>query len=250
MTRLLRGPRLLVPRLAWQGLISDPARSATVVAAILLGSAYVIYTVAGVASIREGVLAWMRGTQHSDLVVTGVGSIGLLPSSPAIPGDLEPLLLAQPGVAAVERGRLVAQPYGERWVVIAARSPQLFGGRQPVRVVAGDLEPARRSMQAGEGALATRVFAERNAVNPGDRIELRSPTGPVQLRIGAVIDDYGGGDLGTVFVEPGLFRRRWLDASATGYDVWLAKGVAAEPARQAIASALRTRCHCSVLTPR
>ena len=248
MTRLLRGPRLLIPRLAWQGLISDPARSATVVTAILLGSAYVIYTVAGVASLREGVLSWMRGTQRSDLVVTAVGSVGLLPSSPAIPGDLEPLLLAQPGVAAVERGRLLAQPYAERWVVISARSPQLFGGRQPVRVMAGDLEPALRSMQAGEGVLVTRIFAERNRALPGDRIELRSPTGPVQLRIGAVVDDYGGGDLGTVFVEPGLFRRRWLDASATAYEIWLAKGVAPEPARQGLAGALRSVCPCSVLT--
>lgn len=248
MTRVLRGPRLLAPRLAWQGLFSDPARSATVVAAILLGSAYVIYTVASVASIREGVLAWMRGTQHSDLVVAGAGSIGLLPSSPAIPGDLEELLQAQPGVAAVARGRVVAQPYGERWVVIAARSPELFGKRQPVRVVAGDLEGARRAMQAGEGALASRVFAERNAVGAGDMIELRSPSGPVRLRIGAVIDDYNGGDLGTVFVEPGLFRRRWRDTSATAYDIWLADGVASKDARPGLVDALRTRCSCSVLT--
>jgi putative ABC transport system permease protein len=248
MKPLLRGPRLLIPRLAWQGLISDPVRSATVIAAVLLGSAYVIYTVAGVATVREGVLAWMGGTQRSDLVVTGVGSIGLLPSSPPIPGDLEPLLSAQPGVAAVARGRLVAQPYAERWVVISARSPELLGTRQPVRIIAGELEPARRSMQAGEGALVTRIFAERNGVVPGDSIELRSPTGPVRLRIGAVIDDYGGGDLGTVFVEPGLFRRRWLDASATAYEVWLAEGAPAEPTRHAIASALGTRCHCSVLS--
>ena len=248
MERVLRGSRLLVPRLAWQGLISDPARSATVVAAVLLGSAYVIYTVAGVASVRHGVLGWMRGTQRSDLVVTAVGSVGLLPSSPTIPGDLEPLLSAQPGVAAVEPGRLLAQPYAERWVVISARSPQLFGGRQPVRVVAGDLERALRSMQAGEGALATRIFAERNRIEPGDRIELRSPTGPVPLRIGAVLDDYGGGDLGTVFVEPGLFRRRWRDAAATSYEIWLAKGVAPEAARQQLADALRAVCACSVLT--
>jgi putative ABC transport system permease protein len=248
MVRLLRGPKLLIPRLAWQGLISDPARSATVVAAILLGSAYVIDTVAGVASVREGVLAWMRGTQHSDLVVTGAGSIGLLPSSPAIPGDLESLLLAHPGVAAVERGRFAAQPYGERWVVIAARSPQLFGERQPVRVVAGDLAHALRSMQAGEGALATRVFAERNALAPGDRIELRSPSGLVRLQIGAVIDDYGGGDLGTVFVEPGLFRERWRDTNATAYDVWLSDGVAAEDVRQGLVARLRGRCNCSVLS--
>jgi hypothetical protein len=43
-----------------------------------------------------------------------------------------------------------------------------------------------------------------------------------------VIDDYGGGDLGTVYLKPGLFRRRWLDGSATSYEIWLAKG--ADPA--------------------
>ena len=248
MARVLRGPSLLIPRLAWQGIISDPARSATVVAAILLGSAYVIYTVAGVASVREGVLGWLRGTQRSDLVVAGVGSIGLLASSPAIPGDLDTLLRAQRGVAAVERTRLVAQPYQQRWVVIAAGSAARFSAGVPSGCVAGDLARARAALAAGEGALATQVFAERNRVQPGDTIELRSPTGPVRLQIAAVIDDYAGGDLGTVFVESDLFRRRWLDTSATGYAVWLASGVAREPARRAIAIALRERCHCSVLT--
>jgi putative ABC transport system permease protein len=248
MARMLRGPRLLIPRLAWQGILSDPARSATVVAAILLGSAYVIYTLAGVASLREGVLGWMRGTQRSDLVVTGLGSVGLLPSSPAIPGDLETLLRSQPGVAAVESSRLLAQPYAERWVVVAARSPRVFGGLQPVSLVSGDLEPALRAMQAGQGALATRIFAERHHLRPGQLIELRSPSGPVRLRIGAVIDDYGGGDLGTVYLEPGLFRRRWLDGSATSYEIWLAKGADPETARNALAGALRSVCRCSVLT--
>jgi putative ABC transport system permease protein len=248
MSRLLRGPRLLIPRLAWQGLISDPARSAAVVAAILLGSAYVIYTLAGVASLRQGVLAWMRGTQRSDLVVTGVGSVGLLPSSPAIPGDLETLLSAQPGVEGVERSRLLAQPYADRWVVIAARSPRVFGGLQPVKVVSGDLAGALRSMQAGEGALVTRIFTERTRLAPGEAIWLRSPSGPVHLRIGAVIDDYSGGDLGTVFVEPGFFRRRWLDESATSYEIWLAKGQAPQLARERLAGALRGICRCRVLT--
>jgi hypothetical protein len=190
----------------------------------------------------------MRGTQRSDLVVTGLGSVGLLPSSPAIPGDLEALLRGQPGVAWVEPTRLLAQPYAERWAVIAARSPRVFGGLQPVRVVSGDLGRAREAMQAGEGALVTRIFAERHRVQPGQRIELRSPSGPVRLGIGAVIDDYGGGDLGTVYLEPGLFRRRWLDASATSYEIWLARGADPDAARDALAGALRSRCRCSVLT--
>jgi putative ABC transport system permease protein len=248
MARILRGPRLLIPRLAWQGVISDPARSAAVVAAILLGSAYVIYTLAGVASVRQGVLGWMRGTQRSDLVVTGLGSVGLLPSSPAIPGDLEALLGSQPGVAAVERSRLLAQPYAERWAVIAARSPRVFGELQPVSVVSGDLGPALRAMQAGEGALVTRIFAERHRLRPGQPVELRSPSGPVRLRIGAVIDDYGGGDLGTVYLEPGLFRQRWLDGSATSYEIWLAPGADPDATRDALAGALRSVCRCSVLT--
>jgi putative ABC transport system permease protein len=248
MRAALRGPRLLIPKLAWSGVAGDPARSAMVVAAVLLGSAYVIITVAGVASIREGVLGWMRGTQHYDLVVAATGSIGNLPSSPAIPGDLGPLLRAQPGVAKVEASRVVAQPFGARWVVISARSPAVFGERQPVRVTEGDIEAARRAMHEGEGAIVSRILAARDLLHAGDRIELRSPSGPVPLRIGAVIDDYNGGDLGTVFVEPRLYRERWRDAGATAYEIWLEAGVDPVRTRNALSAALAGRCACGVLT--
>jgi predicted lysophospholipase L1 biosynthesis ABC-type transport system permease subunit len=70
----------------------------------------------------------------------------------------------------------------------------------------------------------------------------------VRLRIGAVVDDYNGGDLGTLFVEPGLFRERWRDPSATAYDVWLEQGVAPGSAHRALEEALRPHCACAVLT--
>jgi putative ABC transport system permease protein len=246
--RGLRSPRLVLLRLAWQGITSDPARSAAVVTAILLGSAYVIYTLAAVGSLRSGVLRWLGTTQQADLIVTGGGSIGVFPSSPAIPGDLAELLEAVPDVVAVEPLRIVSQPHGDRWLTVASRRPEIFGVRQPVLLVEGDLEAGRAARSRGDGGIVSQHLAVKHGLTAGDAIELRTPAGPVRFSIAAVIDDYTGGDLGTVFVSPEVFRTRWRDRSATAYHLWLAADADAERVRDAVADALRLRCQCSILT--
>jgi putative ABC transport system permease protein len=246
--RLLRASRFVLLRLAWQGLIADPGRSAAIVTAVLLGTGYVVHTLGVVGTLREGVLRWLSDTQHADLMVTGSGSIGLVPSSPAIPLDLAQTIAAQPGVQAVEPLSLVAQPYEDRWIVVAARNPDALGNRLPMGVVAGDLATARLAMSRGEGAIVSEHLATKHALHPGDAIELRTPTGLARFRIEAVVRDYTGGDLGTVFVAPAVFRQRWRNETATAFNVWLRPKTSIDHIRVSLSDALANRCECSVLS--
>jgi putative ABC transport system permease protein len=246
-SRWLEGSRVLGLRLAWQGVTSDPARSATVMTSIMVGTAYVIITVGVVGSLRGGVLRWLARSQQADVVVSGAGSIGLLPSAPAIPSDLRETLAQHPDVLRVQRSRLVAQPYEDRWVVLFARDPEAFAERESVTLVAGDLAAAQRAMRSGTGVIASEHFATKHGRSVGDTIELRTPTGPARFRIEAVVVDYSG-DLGTIFVAPEVLASRWLDPGVTSFQLWLRHGANLARARESIEAAIRERCDCAVLT--
>jgi len=235
-------------RLAVHELMADPGRTAAVITSVLVGVAYVVITVAAVTSLRETVVGWIDETHSADLVVAGAGSVGLLPSGMPMPGRYARIIAELPNVERVEPLRLIAQPYGKRWVVIAGRDADLFGSLYPVSLVAGDLERARLDIRAGTGAVVSRHFAAQHGHSLGDVVAFRSPTGLVHLRIDAIIDDLNSADLGTVFVSPELLPGRWRVTDATSFHVWLAPGTSREKTADSVREALQPHCDCTVLT--
>ena len=242
--RLLRSSRFLSAKLAWGGLQSDPVRSATVLTAVLLGAAYTAYTVAAVGSLREGILDWLDTSGSSDLVVAAAGSIGLFPSSPAIPPDLNERIAAHPSVARTEIIQMTSQPFRDRWVVVHANAPEMVAADDDSTLLSGDLAKGRAAIAAGTGTIVTEQIALLHGIAVGEVIELRSPGGSVPLRVEAVVDEFTGGDLGSVFVSPSLFSERWKDDSVRAVHVWLGE----DAARAELADAIRTSCDCDVMT--
>jgi len=250
VTRLLRSSRFTAARLGWQSFAADPARSAVLMVSILIGTTYVMTTFGTVESLRSGVLRWLNTSQTADLVVTAGGGIGLLPSSPVLPARLAEPLRTVPGVAKVAPLRLIPQPFRDRWIVVAAQDPSILGTRRPLRVAAGDLSAARDAVAAGTGTIVSEHLSLRHGLDPGDSLALRSPTGSVELRVEAVVEEHTGGDSGAVFVSPRMLRARWLDEAATALPIWLEPGVDPETTRLAVTAALADRCDCNVSTQR
>jgi len=248
VTRALRSSRFTAVRLGWQSFAADPARSAVLMVSILIGTTYVMTTFGTVESLRSSVLRWLDTSQTADLVVTAGGGIGLLPSSPVLPARLAEPLRTIPGVAKVAPLRLIPQPFRDRWIVVAAQDPSILGTRRPLRVAAGDLSAARDAVAAGTGTIVSEHLALRHGLDPGDSLALRSPTGPVKLRVAAVVEEHTGGDSGAVFVSPRLLRDRWLDEAATALPIWLEPGADPETASLAVTGALSDRCDCTVST--
>lgn len=244
----LRGARRVRLRLAWQGLVADPGRSATVLTSVMVGAAYVMITVGAVTSLRDAVLRWIDRAQTADLVVAAPGSVGLFPSAPPLDRAVGPLLADHPDVARSESVRVLAQPYADRWVAVVARDPAALGESAPVERIDGDLARARAALRHGDGVVVSRHFREQFGRGVGDAVELRTPTGPASFRIEAVVTDYSGTDLGSVFVSPETLRSRWRDPWVNGFHLWLQPGTDAGAARQRVAQALDGRCHCSVST--
>jgi len=248
LLRRLRSSRAVSVRLAVHELMADPGRTAAVITSVLVGVAYVVITVGAVTSLRETIVGWIDETHTADLVVASSASVGLLPSGMPMPGRFAQIIAKLPKVERVGPMRLIAQPYGKRWVVIADREADLFGSLYPVSLVSGDLERARAGIRMGTGTVVSRHFAAQHGHTLGDVVEFRSPTGLVRLRIDAIIDDLSSADLGTVFVSPELLRSRWRASDATSFHVWLAPGASRKAAADSVREALRPHCDCTVLT--
>ncbi len=246
-TRRLR-TRWVALKLAWNGVSSDPARSATVLASIMVGAAYVIISFGVVTSLRDGVLDWVGASQKSDLFVTAAGSVGILPASPKLPPTLKPIIEQAPGVATVDTLRLVAQPHRDRWAAIAAREPDSLGTRYPLRVIDGNLAEARQAVSDGTGAIVSQHFAEKFDYSIGDKVSLRSPTGLVTLKIESIVVDYTGGDLGAVYLSPEKFREHWRDIGITSFQIGVIPGTDLTALREHLAALLSEHCMCQLLT--
>jgi len=239
--------RLVLMRLGWLGLTSDPARTGVVITAVLVGSAYVMITVGPIGSLRHTVVNWMDRTQNADLVVAASGSIGFFPNSMSLPPQLWEILKEEPAVASVEPTSLVTQPFEDRWVVLVARRPAALGTRFPLEVISGDFRRGQESMEAGDGTIVSRHFAVQHGLEVGNTLVLRSPTGPVSLRVDAVVTDFSSADLGTIFVTPEFLKLRWREEGVSTYHLWL-NGSSPEDVREKVISVLRPYCNCTVLT--
>jgi putative ABC transport system permease protein len=247
LSRFIAGRGWSTLTLAWQGVTSDPSRGAIVIVSIMAGVAYFLMSMGAVGSLRMGVLDWITETHRSDLIVVAKGGAGFLPSSRPLPAKLQAAIESQPSVEAVESIRLVAQPYEDRWIVVAGRDPHSLGIREPLQVVAGDLEKARKLMISGEGVLVSDTLSTKHDVQVGDALRLRTPAGPLTLQVGAVIVDYSG-DLGTALISLDTLRSHWSDSSTTAFHVYLAKGAQLESTAALIADDLSQSVGVSVLT--
>jgi putative ABC transport system permease protein len=213
----------------------------------MFATANVLNTVAVVESIRDGVMDWVGSAQNADLLITATGAIGFLPSSPTIPRAVEEAARSNRSVADVEAFRLVAQPFEDRWVVISTRDPGLARAKGSVTVVAGDPNEAAERLADGAGVVASQHFARKHGLSVGDRVELRTPSGPAAFELAAIVVDYSG-DLGTLFVTPATYRHLWKDDGLTGVRIDLEPGADAAAARRGLEAAIDPLCDCGMLS--
>ncbi len=235
-------------RLAWQGIALDPARSGVVVTSILIGSAYIMVTVGPIGSLSREIVQWVSQSQTADLIVAAPGSIGFFPTARTVPESVVDAVREIDGVERVEPIRLLAQPYGDRWVVLAGRDPAAIGIVSDVEVVDGDLDRGRRAIRLGTGTIVSAHLAEQHGLGVGDSLSLRSPTGSVSLKIETIVTDFASADLGTAFIAPETLQKHWRSSGASAIQVWLGSTSNLSAERVRVREALGQVCNCTVLT--
>lgn len=240
--------RMLKTKVALQGMTMDVGRTAAVLTAIMIGSAYVVISASVVTSIRHAVLRWIDQPGGWDISVTSGGTAGFFPSSGKLSPHLGDWIMSHPSVESVDTLQLAAQPFEDRWVTVAARDFSQWKITEPTLVVGGDFDAAVRFIDRGSGAIVSAHFAERHSVSIGSVLTLKAPAGFVRRTVEAIVVDYTGADLGAIFVPREIYESNWLDPGINEFRVRISANTDPQNVAREIQWILGNNCGCVVQT--
>jgi ABC-type transport system, involved in lipoprotein release, permease component len=207
--------------LAVDAMIQSPRRSAATVGALMVGLMFVYSTAAYIQSYKRMVNRWTSEMLNSDIVVAS--STLLRSSSYHFSEDLGQKIAALPEVQEIENVRFTLVPYNGDTAAITATEMSGFLTRSLHAVHGGNRQAIRTMLPAGEGVLVSKNFATRWRNKVGDRIRLDTPTGPLELPILGMVEDYRS-DKGSIFMDRSVYKRYWKDDAVDFVDVELKPG--------------------------
>lgn len=107
----------------------------------------------------------------------------------------------------------------------------------PSQLVAGNLATAERHVRAGGWAAVSRTIADQQGLRLGDAFAVPAPTGPLRLRLAAIVTNLSWGP-GAIVMSTADYRRGWATTDPTAIEVNLRPGVPPAVGRAAVAAAL------------
>jgi len=207
--------------LAVDAMIQSPRRSAATVGALMVGLMFVYSTAAYIQSYKHMINRWTDQMLNSDLVVAT--STLLRSTSYHFSEDLGKRIGALPEVKRIENVRFAIIPYNGDTAAVSASEMDSFLARASNAVLGGDKKTVQDLMPQGKGVLVSKNFAARWKLRVGDRVHLDTPTGPLDLPILGMLEDYRS-DKGTIFMDRALYKRYWKDDAVDFIDITLKPG--------------------------
>jgi putative ABC transport system permease protein len=211
------GPVSLAARLAARGLAGAIARPGVAVAALTVAIAATVGVGIMIESFRASLIGWLETTLQSDLYVSASGQDG-----GQLPVGLVERIAALPGVAELSRSRRVRVETGAGQVWLLALEPSSFS-RRGFAIRGGAPTNLWSRFDRGELVLASEPFAYHRRLGPGDRVDLFTARGWVQVEIGAVFRDYGS-DSGTLVMHRLAYAGLWEDQAISTLGLVLKDG--------------------------
>jgi putative ABC transport system permease protein len=205
-------------RIAAENLTRDLSRVAVTAGALMVGVALATSMGAFIGSFTSSMVSWIDQSIPADLFITSAGRITGLKNVPmvdALSGELG----AIPGVALVERVRMVEIDFRGDTVKLGSTDGEIYVQRGKPSFIEGDYESAMAAFRRGE-AIVSENFASKFGVHTGDSIDLATRGGVRRFPVAGVIVDYGS-DLGTIFLERAAYVSAWRDDRVDTYRLYL-----------------------------
>ena len=207
--------------LAVDAMIQSPRRSAATVGALMVGLMFVYSTAAYIQSYKLMVNRWTNQMLNADLMVAA--STLLRSTSYHFSEDLGRRIAALPEVKRIENVRFTLIPFNGDQAALTAQEMDGFLARSLNAVRVGSQKTVLDLMPRGQGVLVSRNFVGRWRLHVGDLIHIDTPTGPLDLPILGILDDYRS-DKGTIFMDRALYKRYWKDDAVDFVDITLKPG--------------------------
>ena len=217
--------------LAVDAMIQSPRRSAATVGALMVGLMFVYSTAAYIQSYKHMIARWTSQMLSSDLMVAT--STLLRSTSYHFSEDLGKRISALPEVEHVENVRFTIIPYNGDTAAVSGSDMGFFFSRPSNSVLGGNQRTMKELMPRGQGVLVSKNFAARWKLKVGDRIHMDSPTGPLDLPVLGMLEDYRS-DKGTSFMDRAVYKRYWKDDAVDFLNVSLKPGQSATAVKKEI----------------
>jgi putative ABC transport system permease protein len=225
------GARAIRPAMDWIGgsegalavdaMIQSPRRSAATVGALMVGLMFVFSTGAYIQSYKQMIHRWTDQMLNADVVVST--SALLRSTSYHFSEDLARQIRTLPEVRIVENVRFTLVPFrGDTAAITAVQMPD-FLSRSYAAVEGGNKKTQFDLLPKGRGVLISNNLAARWGYKIGQQVHFDTPTGPLDLPVLGMVDDYRS-DKGTVFMDRELYKRYWKDDAVDFVDISLKAG--------------------------
>jgi putative ABC transport system permease protein len=218
---LIRACFGLESRLAADNLIRSPGRTGIVIAALAAGVALFLQTAGAIQSNRVAIREWVEDSVAADMCVTAGSPVGAgggsKPMDLALGADMETI----PGVECVIGAR-IRKPYfrDTQILMIVLDAAQYYDMHSKRDIRLTGLGLFKTMSETPNTVIVSNNFAARHGVRTGDTIALKSPNGPVDLKVIGQLTDYSWNH-GTIFVNRKDHDRLWGDPRVDVYDVYL-----------------------------
>jgi putative ABC transport system permease protein len=229
-----RGVLGVAVRLAADNLGRSPVRTGLVIGALAAGVALLVQTAGVIDSSERAILTWIDRLVACDLVVSSINPATSSQSQP-MQADVGRQLETLPAVRKAVPVRFRYVDFRDTKVYLVAVDTAAFFDPELHRNPVPGLELFPRLREPGT-ALVSENFALQHHVRPGERIELRGPDGPVEVRVLGTMLDYSWGK-GTVIMDRASYQRLFHDPLVDAFDVYLRSDSRSDPeaVREAIA---------------
>lgn len=129
----------------------------------------------------------------------------------------------------------ITEPARRVWVLARPSSePRIV---PPSQVVRGDVKLAQRRLREGGWAAMSRTLVDARDLHVGESFVLPTPSGPLRLRLAAIVTNLGWGS-GAVIINTRDYQRHWDSSDIVGIGVDLVPGVTAPAGVRAVEAAL------------
>lgn len=227
----------LQARLAIRGIGASLSRTGIAIAALMLALATAVGVGVMVASFRTSVVDWLDTTLRADIYIRAPSLM-----STRTPAHLNPDFIARvralPGIAGITSARSVdIESTRGLTHVFALDVPRSYAAR--FSLTAGKPEKAFPDFFDGRAVLVSEPYAYRYQVKPGDRIELRTDHGLVDLPVAGVYRDYGS-EQGEIAMIRRLYDAHYDDPHISAIALFLKPDVPLSAVLTAVRKTLQT----------
>ena len=231
--------------LAVDTMIRAPRRSSATIGALMVGIMFVYSTAGFIQSYRSTIVRWTSRMLNADLFVAT--SSLLRSTSYHFSESLGQSIAGLPEVQSVQNVRFTFLPFRGDSVALIAMEMDGFLSRASGSIEDADPSRVRQLLPAGRGLLISKNFAARWGYRSGQILHLDTPSGPLDLPIVGVVEDYRS-DKGSIFLDRALYKRYWNDSAVDFVDISLKSGQNADAVKAKIEAITAGEEHAVVYT--